>query len=142
MEKKNTVFTDRKDRQVKYYYPNKKAVTHCIESGQKEFPRVQRNQQSFFCLSTWNLYVRDIIFVTDVVVLAIETFLIKRKARVQTGLSETVSAVSFLKILGYLYEAFEIREKGTSKKKVTLTDAKEDVDKICIEVRKTSDNAG
>ena len=88
------------------------------------------------------MYVRDIIFVTDVVVLAIETFLIKRKARVQTGLSETVSAVSFLKILGYLYEAFEIREKGTSKKKVTLTDAKEDVDKICIEVRKTSDNAG
>ena len=83
MEKENTVFTDRKDRQVKYYYPNKKAVTLSIESGQKEFPRVQRNQQSFFFLSTWNLYLRDIIFVTDVVVLAIdETFLIKRKARV------------------------------------------------------------
>ena len=51
--------------------------------------------------------------------------------------------VSFLKILGYLYGAFEIREKGTSAKKVTLTDAKEDVDKSCIEVqRNTSDNAG
>ena len=45
----------------------------------------------------------------------------------------------FLKILEYLYEAFEIREKGTSAKKVTLRDAKEDVDKICIEVQKTSD---
>ena len=46
---------------------------------------------------------------------------------------------SFLKILGYLYEAFEISEIGTSAKKVTLRDAKEDVDKICIEVQKTSD---
>ena len=55
----------------------------------------------------------------------------------------TVSAVSFLKTgLGYLYEAFEIREKGTSSKKVTLRDEKKDVDKICIEVQKTSDNAG
>ena len=41
-----------------------------------------------------------------------------------------------------LYEAFEIHEKGTSAKKVTLRDAKEDVDKICIEVQTTSDNAG
>ena len=79
---KGKYFTDRKDRQVKNYYPNKKAVTLSIESGQKEFPRVQRNQQCFFFLSTWNLYVRDIIFVTDVVVLAIDTFLIKIKARV------------------------------------------------------------
>ena len=58
-------------------------------------------------------------------------FLIKRTARVVTRISETVSAVSFLKTLGYLYQAFEIREKGTSSKKVTLRDAKEDVDKIC-----------
>ena len=48
----------------------------------------------------------------------------------------------FLKILGYLYEAFEISEIGTSAKKVTLRDAKEDVDKICIEVQKTSDKWG
>ena len=47
-EKENTVFTDSKDRQVKHYYPNKKAVTLRIGSGQKEFLRVQRNQQSFF----------------------------------------------------------------------------------------------
>ena len=41
-----------------------------------------------------------------------------------------------MKTIGYLYEAFEIHEKGTSAKKVTLRDAKEDVDKICIEVAK------
>ena len=35
-EKENTVFTDSKDRQVKHYYPNKKAVTLSIGSGQKE----------------------------------------------------------------------------------------------------------
>ena len=52
-------------------------------------------------------------------------------------------AVTFLKTLGYLYEAFEIRKYGTSAKKVTLRDAEEDIDKICIEVKKkTSDNAG
>ena len=35
-----------------------------------------------------------------------------------------------------------MREKGTSVKKVTLRDAKEDVEKICIKVQKSSDNAG
>ena len=49
-------------------------------------------------------------------------------------LSETVSAVSFLKTLGYLYEAFEICEKSTSAKKVTFSVAKKDDLKICIEV--------
>ena len=33
-------------------------------------------------LSTWNLYLREIIFVTDIAILTIETFLIERKARV------------------------------------------------------------
>ena len=33
-------------------------------------------------------------------------------------------------------------ENGTSAKKVALMDAKEDFDKICIEVQTTSDNAG
>ena len=33
-------------------------------------------------------------------------------------------------------------EKGTSAKKITLRDANEDVDKVCIEGQKTSDNAG
>ena len=47
-----------------------------------------------------------------------------------------------LKILGYLFQGFEIREKVTSAKKVTLRGEKEDVDKICIEVQKTFDNAG
>ena len=47
-----------------------------------------------------------------------------------------VSAVLFLKTLGYLYEVFKIQEKSTSAKKVALRDAKEDVHKICIEVQK------
>ena len=38
--------------------------------------------------------------------------------------------------------AFEIREKSTSAKEVAFRDAKEDVDKICFEVQKTSDKAG
>ena len=66
-EKENTVFTDPKDRQVKHYYPNKNAVTLSIGYGQKEFLRAQGNQQSF-------LYLREIIFVTDVGDLTIETF--------------------------------------------------------------------
>ena len=36
-EKENTVFTDSKDRQVKHYYPNNKAVTLRTGCGQKEF---------------------------------------------------------------------------------------------------------
>ena len=48
----------------------------------------------------------------------------------------------FLKLLDIFYEAFEIREKSTSAKKVALRDVKEDVDKICIEVQKTCDDAG
>ena len=47
-----------------------------------------------------------------------------------------------LKTLGYLFQGFEIREKVTSAKKVSLRDEQEDVDKICIEVQKTFDNAG
>ena len=76
-EKENTVFTDSKDRQVKHYYPIKKAVTLRIGSGLKEFLRVQRNQQSFFKYMEF-VYLREIIFVTDIGVLAIETFLIER----------------------------------------------------------------
>ena len=78
---KISVFTDPKDRQVKHYYPNKKTVvTLSIGSGQKEFLRVRRNQH-IFLLSTWNLYLREIIFVTDVEVLTIETFLIEKKLK-------------------------------------------------------------
>ena len=67
-------FTDPKDRQVKHYYPNKKAVILSIGSGQKEFLRVQSNQESSFFKRTWNLYLREIIFATYVGVLTIETF--------------------------------------------------------------------
>ena len=80
------------------------------------------------------LYLREIIFVTDVGVLTSETFFNRKKS---SCLNRPFSS-SFkpVKTTGYLYEAFEIHEKGTSAKKVTLSDAKEDVDKICIEVTK------
>ena len=39
----NTVFKDPKDRQVKHYYPKKKAVTLSTGSGQKEILMAQRN---------------------------------------------------------------------------------------------------
>ena len=48
-----------------------------------------------------------------------------------------------LDILLSLLDPFEIGEKGTSAKTVTLRDANEDaVGKVCIVVQKTSDNAG
>ena len=78
-EKEITVFTDPKDRQVKHYYPNKKAVILSIGSGQKEFLRVQSNQESSFFKRTWNLYLREIIFATYVGVLTIETFFNREK---------------------------------------------------------------
>ena len=54
---------------------------------------------------------------------------------------EQFRQIHFFKTLGYLYVAFKIHEKSTSAKKVALRGAKGDVDKICIEVQKTSDNA-
>ena len=76
------------------------------------------------------MYLRDNIFVTDVSVPAVETI---KLARVQTGLSETVS---FLKTFGYLYDAFEIGEKGN-------TEGRErGCRQSLVEVKKTSDDAG
>ena len=45
-----------------------------------------------------------------------------------TSLSKTVA---FLKNLGCLYDTFGIHEKGAPAKKVTLKEAKENVDKVC-----------
>ena len=45
--------------------------------------------------------------------------------------------VTFLKNLGCLYDTFGIHEKGTPAKKVTLREAKENVDKVCSEVQRT-----
>ena len=41
-----------------------------------------------------------------------------------------------------LYSRWVPMKKVRLPKKVTLRDANEDVDKVCIEVQKTSDNAG
>ena len=54
----------------------------------------------------------------------------------KTGISETVSADSSFKALGYLYESFEISEKGNigTRKRMSAKSVKS--------VQKTSDNAG
>ena len=64
------------------------------------------------------------LFVTDVAVGTI---------RLVTSLSKTVS---FLKNLGCFYDTFGIHEKGTPAKKVTLREAKENVNKVCSEVQR------
>ena len=64
-------------------------------------------------------------FVTDVAVGTI---------RLVTSLSKTTA---FLKNLGCLYDTFGIHEKGTPAKKVTLREAKENVDKVCSLVQRT-----
>ena len=63
-------------------YTNKRAVTLSIGSGQKEYLRVKINQQSLLSFKYTEFVLREIIFVTDVGVLPIETFLIERKTRV------------------------------------------------------------
>ena len=89
------------------------------------------------------MYLRETISETDVGVLAIETFF-NRQAYFNKSFVflKQFWQFHFLKPLDIFAEAFEIRENGTSAKKVTLRDAKEDFDKICIEVQTTSDNAG
>ena len=71
------------------------------------------------------MYLRDITFLTDVSVPAIETI-------------KLVFKPVFLKQFHFLkpLDIFEIGKKGTSVKKVTTRDANEDVDKVCIEVQK------
>ena len=64
------------------------------------------------------------LFVTDVAVGTI---------KLVTGLSKTVT---FLKNRGCLYDTFGRHEKGTPAKKVTLREAKENVDKVCSEVQR------
>ena len=51
-----------------------------------------------------------------------------------TSLSKTVA---FLKNLGCLYNTFGIHEKGFPAKKVTLREAKKNVNKVCSEVQRT-----
>lgn len=68
------------------------------------------------------------LFVTDVAM---------GNIKLVTGLSETVT---FLKTPGCLYDTFEIHAKGTPTKKVTLREAKENVDKVCNEVQRTVAN--
>ena len=73
------------------------------------------------------MYLRKIILVTDVAVLSIETFKLVFKSII-------LKQFHFLKPLDIFMTLLKFA------KKVTMRDAKEYVDKVCIEVQKTSDN--
>ena len=62
---------DQKGRQVKQYYRRKKLWLLAFDLAKKNFWWLQ--EISIFHLSTWNLYLRDITFVTDVSVPTIKT---------------------------------------------------------------------
>ena len=80
-------------------------------------------------IGTWNLYLRGIPFVTEVSVPIIETI-------------KFVFKPVFLKQFHFLKPFYIFMTLLKQAKKVTLRDANEDVDKVCIEVQKTSNNAG
>ena len=122
--KKNIVFTDREDRQVKEYNPEKNAVTVIIGSGQEENSDGSEKSASFVQVHVICTYEKS-LFVTDVAVGTI---------KLVTGLSKTVT---FLKNLGCFYDTFGIHEKGTPAKKVTLREGKENVDKVCSDLQRT-----
>ena len=109
---------------------------HSIGSGQKGFWRLKEINIFHISTGTWILYLRDITFATDVSVPTIETIKLVFKA-------VFLKQFHFLKLLDILASwHFWNRRKGMSAKKVILRDANWDVDKVCIVVQKTSDNAG
>ena len=118
---KTLFFTDREDRQVKEYNPEKNAVTVIIEEENSDG---SEKSASFVQVHGICTYEKS-LFVTDVAVGTI---------KLVTGLSKTVT---FLKNLVCLYDTFGIHEKGTPAQKVTLKEAKENVDKVYSEVKRT-----
>ena len=74
-------------------------------------------------IGTWNLYLRGIPFVTEVSVPIIETI-------------KFVFKPVFLKQFHFLKPFYIFMTLLKQAKKVTLRDANEDVDKVCIEVQK------
>jgi len=110
-EKGNTVFTDLKDRQVQHYYPTKKAVILSTGSGQKEILMAQRNQHLSF---NFFIFIEFFFMGYHFCNWCCSSNSWDYLAIVLAGLSETVS---FLKTLGHLYDAFEIRQKVRLRKK-------------------------
>ena len=120
---RNIVFKDPKDRQIKEYNPEKNAETVIVGSGQEKNSDGSEKSASFVQVHGICTYKKS-LFVTDVAM---------GNIKLVTGLSETVS---FLKTLD-VFMTLEIRAKGTPAKKVTLREAKENVDKVCNEVQRT-----
>ena len=102
-----------------------------------------RKEICIFLLGTWNLYLGEIIFVTNVAVLTIETIKIVFKLLFLKQFHFLKPLDIFMTLLKYamrfwnkyfISKAHCLFQKR--KKNVTSRDAKEDVDKVCIKVQK------
>ena len=93
-----------------------------IGSGQEKNSDGSEKSASFVQVHAICTYEKS-LFVTDVAAGTIRL------------LSSLSKRVAFLKNLGY--DTFGIHERGTPAKKVSLREAKENVDKVCSEVQRT-----
>ena len=97
----------------------------------------------FFLLGTWNLYLREIIFVSDVAVLTIETIRLVFKLLFLKQFHFLKPLDIFMTLLKYAmrfwnkyYISIAHCVFQKRKKNVALRNAKEDVDKVCIRLQK------
>ena len=106
------------------YNPDDKSVRALVGSGQNSSSDGRQDSWSFkklegICSADKTLFVTDVS---------------ARKAKIVTSLSETIS---FLGILGSLYDTFGIHSKGMTPEGVSLKQAKEDVTTIDNYVKDT-----
>ena len=118
------VYTDTKGGKVMQYNPDDKSVRTLVGSGHNSSSDGTQDSCSFkqiegICSVDKNLFVTDVS---------------AGKLKIVTSLSETVS---FLGILGSLYDTFGIHSKGMKPDGVSLKQAKENVTKIDSYVKDT-----
>ena len=118
------VYTDTKAGKVMQYNPDDKSVRTLVGSGHNSSSDWTQDSCSFkqiegICSVDKNLFITDVS---------------AGKLKIVTSLSETVS---FLGILGSLYDTFGIHSKGMKPDGVSLKQAKENVTKIDSYVKDT-----
>lgn len=104
--RRNVVFTDRKAGKVKEYNPQSDTLRVILGDGQKG-ERDGTGKSCGFVQVNWICTLEKTIFLTDVTI---------GKITLVPGLTRTVS---FLKLLGCLYDGFGIHAKGMKIDKVT-----------------------
>ena len=111
------VFSDQKARQMKQFDPTQNTVTTLQGSGREGQTDATDKSCSF-------VQVQDICSIAKSLVV---TDVAAGKIKVVSGLSGTVS---FLKMLGCLYDTFGIHAKGQATETIILEDAKQKVNEI------------